>query len=58
VSRLHTRVVPEHGGNFRVYNQSSQQTWVNEQQVPEHGLLLKNGDVIRMGQARVRFHTK
>lgn len=58
VSRLHTRVVPEHGGKFRVYNLSSQQTWVNEQRVPEHGLLLKDGDVIRMGQARVRFRNK
>jgi hypothetical protein len=58
VSRLHTRIVPEHGGKFRVYNHSSQQTWVNEQRVPEHGLLLKNGDVIRMGQARVKFRTK
>jgi hypothetical protein len=58
VSRLHTRIVPEHGGKFRVYNHSSQQTWVNEQRVPEHGLLLKNGDLIRMGEARVRFRTK
>lgn len=58
VSRLHSRIVPEHGGKFRVYNHSSQQTWVNEQRVPEHGLLLKDGDVIRMGQASVRFRHK
>jgi predicted component of type VI protein secretion system len=58
VSRLHARIVPEHGGKYRVYNQSTQNTWVNEQRVPEHGLLLQDGDVIRMGQVRLRFRTK
>lgn len=58
ISRLHARVTPEHGGKYRVYNQSSQQTWVNEQRVPEHGLLLNDGDVIRMGKVQVRFRFK
>lgn len=58
VSRLHARIVPEHGGNYRVYNHSSQNTWVNEQRVPEHGLILKDGDEIRMGLVHLRFRTK
>jgi hypothetical protein len=58
ISRLHARVTPEHGDKYRVYNFSSQHTWVNEQRVPEHGLLLNDGDVIRMGRVQLRFRYK
>jgi hypothetical protein len=58
MSRLHARVTPEHGDKYRVYNFSSQHTWVNEQRVPEHGLLLNDGDVIRMGRVQLRFRYK
>lgn len=55
MSRLHARINPEHGGKYRVYNHSSQSTWVNDQRVPEHGLLLNNGDKIRMGKVQLLF---
>jgi hypothetical protein len=58
ISRLHARVTPEHGDKYRVYNFSSQHTWVNEQRVPEHGLLLNDGDIIRMGKVQLRFRYK
>jgi hypothetical protein len=58
MSRLHARVTPEHGDKYRVYNFSSQHTWVNEQRVPEHGLLLNDGDLIRMGKVQLRFRYK
>ena len=58
VSRLHCSVMPEYGQTYRVFNHSSQQTWVNEQRVPEYGLLLEDGDEIRMGKVRFRFHLK
>jgi hypothetical protein len=55
ISRLHSRITPEHGGKFRVFNYSNQSTWVNEQRVPEHGLQLNDGDMIRMGRVQLRF---
>ncbi len=58
ISRLHARVTPEHGDKYRVFNFSSQHTWVNEQRVPEHGLLLNDGDIIRMGKVQLRFRYK
>lgn len=58
VSRLHMSLIPEHGGKYRVFNHSGQNTWVSEQRVPDHGLLLKDGDEIRIGQVRLRFRRK
>ena len=56
--RLHASIEPEHGQKYRIFNHSSQQTWVNEQRVPEYGLLLNDGDEIRLGKTRLRFHVK
>lgn len=58
VSRQHASIVPEHGSKYRIYNHSTQETWVNEQRVPEHGLLLNDGDEIRMGKVKLKFHIK
>ena len=58
LSRRHAEIAREHGDKYRIYNYSSQNTWVNEQHVPEHGLLLNNGDVIRMGKVQIRFYRK
>ncbi len=55
VSRRHASILPEFGGKYRIYNHSPQQTWVNEQRVPEHGLLLEDGDEIRMGKVKMKF---
>jgi pSer/pThr/pTyr-binding forkhead associated (FHA) protein len=55
ISRQHAQIAPEHGDKYRIFNHSSQNTWVNEQRVPEHGLLLNDGDKIRMGKVQLLF---
>jgi hypothetical protein len=55
VSRLHATLLRE-GNNYRIYdNQSTSGTWVNDQQVPEYGMQLLDGDEIHLGAVHLRF---
>ena len=55
VSRLHISLVLEDAG-YRVFDeQSTSGTWVNEQPVPEYGILLNDGDEIHLGTVHLRF---
>jgi hypothetical protein len=55
VSRIHATIVQE-GGDYRIFDEKSTSgTWVNEQNVPEYGLQLVDGDEIRLGAVRLRF---
>jgi hypothetical protein len=56
VSRLHASIVLE-GTDYRIYDEgSSSGTWVNNQQVPEYGQQLQDGDEIRLGDTLLRYH--
>jgi pSer/pThr/pTyr-binding forkhead associated (FHA) protein len=55
VSRLHASIVLE-GTDYRIYDEgSSSGTWVNNQQVPEYGHQLQDGDEIRLGDTWLRY---
>ena len=55
VSRLHASIILE-GTDYRIYDEgSSSGTWVNNQQVPEYGHQLQDGDEIRLGDTWLRF---
>lgn len=55
VSRLHATLLRE-GSHYRIYdNQSTSGTWVNDQQVPEYGIQLMDGDEIHLGAVHLRF---
>lgn len=55
VSRLHATLLRE-GNNYRIYdNQSTSGTWINDQQVPEYGMQLVDGDEIHLGAVHLRF---
>ena len=55
VSRLHATLMLE-GSRYRIYDAGSTSgTWVNEQQVPEYGLQLMDGDEIFLGAVHLRF---
>lgn len=55
VSRIHASIVLE-GNDYRLYDEGSTSgTLVNDQNVPEYGRQLMNGDEIRLGAARMRF---
>ncbi len=55
VSRLHATLLRE-GSYYRIYdNQSTSGTWVNDQQVPEYGMQLTDGDEIHLGAVHLRF---
>jgi hypothetical protein len=57
VSRLHATLMRE-GAYYRIYDaQSTSGTWVNDQQVPEYGMQLMDGDEIHMGAVHLRFRT-
>ena len=57
VSRLHATLLRE-GNYYRIYdNQSTSGTWVNDQQVPEYGIQLMDGDEIHLGAVHLRFRT-
>jgi pSer/pThr/pTyr-binding forkhead associated (FHA) protein len=44
------------GNRYRLYDAGSTSgTWVNEQQVPEYGIQLRDGDEIFLGQVHLRF---
>jgi hypothetical protein len=56
VSRIHASVMLE-GSDYRLYDEaSSGGTFVNDQPVPEYGYQLLDGDEIRLGAVRVRYH--
>lgn len=55
VSRMHAVLMLE-GDHFRIFDeQSTSGTWVNEQQVPEYGIQLIDGDEIHLGAVHLRF---
>lgn len=55
VSRLHASLMLE-GDHFRIYDEhSTSGSYVNEQQVPEYGIQLMDGDEIHLGAVHLRF---
>jgi hypothetical protein len=55
VSRHHITLMLE-GNRYRLYDAGSTSgTWVNEQQVPEYGIQLRDGDEIFLGQVHLSF---
>jgi len=55
VSRLHATLLLE-GNHYRIFDeQSTSGTWVNEQQVPEYGIQLMDGDEVHLGAVHLRF---
>lgn len=55
VSRLHASLHLE-GTHFRIFDErSTSSTWVNEQQVPEYGIQLMDGDEIHLGAVHLRY---
>ena len=56
VSRLHATIIWD-GQVFRLYDdESTSGTWVNDQEVPEYGVQLFDGDDIFLGKAQLRFY--
>ena len=55
VSRLHASLHLE-GDHYRIFDErSTSGTWVNDQQVPEYGIQLMDGDEIHLGAVHLRF---
>ncbi|MBE2221813.1 MAG: FHA domain-containing protein [Anaerolineae bacterium] len=55
VSRIHATLHLE-GSHFRLFDErSTSGTWVNEQQVPEYGIQLMDGDEIHLGAVHLRY---
>lgn len=55
VSRLHASLMLE-GDHYRIYDEGSTSgSYVNEQQVPEYGIQLLDGDEIHLGAVHLRF---
>ena len=55
VSRLHASILWD-GHNYRIYDDDSTSgTWVNDQEVPDYGAQLFDGDDIFLGKVRLRF---
>lgn len=55
VSRFHASLHLE-GAHFRIFDErSTSGTWVNEQQVPEYGIQLMEGDEIHLGAVHLRY---
>ncbi len=55
VSRTHASLMLE-GSHYRIFDEGSTSgTYVNEQQVPEYGIQLLNGDEIHLGAVHLRF---
>jgi hypothetical protein len=55
VSRLHATLHLE-GVHYRIFDErSTSGTWVNEQQVPEYGIQLMDGDEIHLGAVHLRY---
>ena len=56
VSRLHGTIIWD-GQIFRLYDdESTSGTWVNDQEVPEYGVQLFDGDDIFLGKVQLRFY--
>ncbi len=56
VSRLHATMTLE-GTTYRIFDEGSTSgTWVNEQQVPEYGIQLMDGDEIHLGAVHLRYY--
>ncbi|HSM57318.1 MAG TPA: FHA domain-containing protein [Candidatus Sulfomarinibacteraceae bacterium] len=55
VSRLHATILWD-GHHYRLYDDDSTSgTWVNDQEVPDYGLQLFDGDDIYLGKVHLRF---
>jgi pSer/pThr/pTyr-binding forkhead associated (FHA) protein len=55
VSRLHASILWD-GHSYRIYDDDSTSgTWVNDQEVPDYGAQLFDGDDIFLGKVRLRF---
>lgn len=55
VSRLHATILWD-GHNYRLYDDDSTSgTWINDQEVPDYGAQLFDGDEIFLGKVRLRF---
>ena len=55
VSRLHASLHLE-GSHYRIFdNNSTSGVWVNDQQVPEYGIQLMDGDEIHLGAVHLRY---
>ncbi|MCB9419245.1 MAG: FHA domain-containing protein [Ardenticatenaceae bacterium] len=55
VSRLHASLHLE-GSHYRIFDEhSTSGTWVNDQQVPEYGIQLMDGDEIHLGAVHLRY---
>lgn len=55
VSRLHASILWD-GHSYRLYDDDSTSgTWVNDQEVPDYGTQLFDGDDIFLGKVRLRF---
>ncbi|MEJ2746960.1 MAG: FHA domain-containing protein [Anaerolineae bacterium] len=55
VSRLHASLHLE-GHHYRIFDENSTSgTWVNDQQVPEYGIQLMDGDEIHLGAVHLRY---
>lgn len=58
VSRLHASILWD-GHNYRIYDDDSTSgTWVNDQEVPDYGTQLFDGDDIFLGKVRLRFRQR
>ncbi len=55
VSRIHVSLMLE-GNHYRIFDEESTSgTWVNDQQVPEYGIQLMEGDEVHLGAVHLRF---
>jgi hypothetical protein len=55
VSRIHATLMLE-GDHYRIFDErSTSGTWVNEQQVPEYGIQLTDGDELHLGAVHLRY---
>ncbi|MDX1663168.1 MAG: FHA domain-containing protein [Candidatus Promineifilaceae bacterium] len=55
VSRLHATIIWD-GHTYRIYDDDSTSgTWVNDQQVPDYGAQLFDGDEVFLGKVHLRF---
>lgn len=58
VSRLHASILWD-GHSYRLYDDDSTSgTWVNDQEVPDYGTQLFDGDDIFLGKVRLRFRQR
>jgi hypothetical protein len=59
VNALHARVIRLASGDYLIRDQGSVAgTWVNYQQVPERGSILRHGDVIHLGRVKFKFQRR